>query len=76
MIPTSVLVVVVDDVLALENMLCMILQLLAKSGIRAENVCALVTADFPVHHGREWFGAVHIQSLDIRWCLERRARES
>lgn len=65
LVPTSVSVVVVNDVLALKNMLCVVLQLLAKSGVRAENASALAIAEFLVHHGREWFGAIYVQSLLI-----------
>ena len=46
----------------------MALQLLAKAGVDAENISAMVVAEFPLHLGREYlrqrgFGKVGIQSL-------------
>lgn len=67
-IPKGASVVVVDDVLASGKTLCAVLQLLDKAGIVAENVIAMVVAEFPFHRGRQLlrqhgFDGVKIQSL-------------
>ncbi|KAL1873191.1 hypothetical protein Daus18300_004010 [Diaporthe australafricana] len=61
-------VVVVDDVLSTGAMLCAVLELLKQAGVRPENVCVMVVADFPHHRGRDLlrrrgFGGTNIQSL-------------
>ncbi|KAL6795436.1 hypothetical protein J3E68DRAFT_404279 [Trichoderma sp. SZMC 28012] len=61
-------VLVVDDVLATGETLCAVVQLLAETGISADQISVMVVAEFPVHRGRELmrrcgFGRVSIQSL-------------
>lgn len=67
-LPSAATVVVVDDVLATGRTLLAVLHLLKEAGIGAENVCALVVAEFPLHCGRALlceagFGMVRVQSL-------------
>ncbi|KAK3997993.1 hypothetical protein QBC44DRAFT_314749 [Cladorrhinum sp. PSN332] len=70
-IPKDAKVVIVDDVLATGRTLCSVLELLvAKVGVKAENVSVLVVAEFPVHRGREMlrnkgFGRVGVGSLVV-----------
>jgi adenine phosphoribosyltransferase len=61
-------VVVVDDVFATGTTLCAVLQLLNEAGISAENITAMVVAEFPFHRGRQrlrqcGFGGAKVQSL-------------
>ncbi|KUL82741.1 hypothetical protein ZTR_11124 [Talaromyces verruculosus] len=61
-------VVVLDNVISTGKTLCAVLQLLAKTGVDAENISAMTVAEFPLHHGREYLrqrglGKVGIQSL-------------
>jgi len=67
-IPRSGTVLVVDDVLATGETLCAVLHMLCEAGVAAENICIMIVAEFPVHHGRAMlrqrgFGKVRLQSL-------------
>lgn len=68
MVSKGASVVVIDDVLATGETLCAVLQLLVKTGIKAEEISAMVVAEFPTHGGRRLlhkrgFGRVSIRSL-------------
>ncbi|EOA85705.1 uncharacterized protein SETTUDRAFT_111453 [Exserohilum turcica Et28A] len=61
-------IVVVDDTLASGETLCAVLQMLEDAGVAAENVSAMVVAEFPIHRGRDLlcrrgFSGVSVQSL-------------
>ena len=67
-VPKNGGIVVVDDTLASGETLCAVLQMLRDTGVAAENVSAMVIAEFPIHCGRELlckrgFSGVSVQSL-------------
>ncbi|KAM0517680.1 hypothetical protein ACHAPE_004653 [Trichoderma viride] len=68
MVSRGASVVVIDDVLATGETLCAVLQLLVKTGIKAEEISVMVAAEFPTHGGRQLLhkrglGRVSIRSL-------------
>lgn len=79
-LPSTASVVIVDAVLASGRTLLTVLHLLKEAGIGAENVCALVVAEFPGHCGRArlreswiWHGS-RSGSLGLSRCLIQHCR--